>query len=354
MIMAIAEQVPKSPLGLPQKRIDGPLKVSGTATYTSDHHFPGMLYAVPVTSTVANGQIKSIDVAAVEKMPGVRAVFHRQNIGKLFRVVRGKNFSGHVDEERPPLEDDVIRYYGQYVALVVADTFEQARAGANAVRVTYSHQLPNVDPNLTAEAKPEVQSERGDAAKAFGEASITIDQTYITPVETHNAIELHASVAVWDGRSFTLYETTQAVVNYQSVMTQILDVPKENLRVISKFLGSGFGGKLWPWTHSALAAAAARHLNKPVKLVLTRQMCFQTAGHRPRTQQRLRLSATPDGKLTSLQHDFVTDTSIVDVYKEDCGEATPFIYSVPACGRANFHARAGRGTWTIRVGIGDG
>src|SRR5207245_393787 len=179
------------------------------------------------------------------------------------------------------------------------------------------------------ETNQKVESERGDPEKAFAEAEIRVDQTYGLPPETHNPIELHASVALWDGSTFTLYETSQGVVNHRNVLAQMLGVPKENVRVITKFLGSGFGGKLWPWTQSALAAAAARQLGKPVKLVVSRKMMFQSVGHRPRIQQRVRLGATPDGKLVSLQHDYVYHRSMLDAHHEDCGESTAFHYSVP-------------------------
>ena len=174
-----------------------------------------------------------------------------------------------------------------------------------------------------------LQSERGDADAAFASAPVKLDQTYVTPSETHNPIELHATIAIWDGSALTLYESTQGVVNQRGVLAQMFGLPKENVRVISRFLGSGFGGKLFPWTHSPLAAAAARQLGRPVKLVISRKMMFQTVGHRARTQQRVRLGATPDGKLVSLQHDYVYERSILDNHHEDCGEATPFQYSVP-------------------------
>src|SRR6266481_8267186 len=127
----------------------------------------------------------------------------------------------------------------------------------------------------------------------------------------------------------TLYDATQGVVNLRSVLAQMFGLPKENVRVIAKFLGSGFGGKLYPWTHVSLAAAAARQLGKPVKLVVSRKMMFQAVGHRARTQQRIRLGATREGKLLSLQHDYIYHMSMIDNYHEDCGEATPFHYSVP-------------------------
>jgi xanthine dehydrogenase YagR molybdenum-binding subunit len=140
---------------------------------------------------------------------------------------------------------------------------------------------------------------------------------------------LHSTTAIWDREMLTLYDSTQGVVNMRSVLSQMFGLPKENVRVISKFLGSGFGGKLYPWTHVPLAAAAARQLGKPVKLVVSRKMMFQTVGHRARTQQRVRLGATPEGKLVSLQHDYIYHLSMIDHYHEDCGEATPFHYSVP-------------------------
>jgi xanthine dehydrogenase YagR molybdenum-binding subunit len=243
-------------IGRSLARVDGPLKVSGGAKYTSDHQFPGMLYAVPVCSTIAKGKITGLDSSAAERMPGVKAVYHRGNIGQIFRVAPASGFNSILDERRPPFEDDVIRYYGQYVAVAVAQTFEQAQAASAAVKVTYAEEKPDVSTllALAADEKPNVDTKRGDADAAFASATIKVDQTYVTPVETHNPIEMHASVAVWDGKSFTLYETSQAVVNHRQVMAQMLGVPIENVQVISRFLGSGFGGKLWPWPHCLLAA----------------------------------------------------------------------------------------------------
>src|SRR5467141_2957107 len=348
--MPTTQEIPStSPIGRKTPRVDGPLKVTGTAQYTSDFHFPGILYAVPVEATTANGKIQKLDTAAAEKMPGVRAILQRANIGKIFRSVLGPGNEGICEERRPPFDDDVVRYYGQYVALAVADTFEMAKSAADAVRVTYTKDEPNVEHDLKADEDPDViastfgpqerlESQRGDADAAFASAPVKIDQTYVTPAETHNPIELQGTTAIWDGSMLTIYEESQGVFNLRSVLAQMFGLPKENVRVITKFVGSGFGSKLFPWTHCSLAAAAARQLGKPVKLVVSRKMMFQTVGHRPRTQQHVRLGATPDGKLVSLQHDYVYDRSMLDIHHEDCGEATPFQYSVPnlrvAFGRA--------------------
>src|SRR5712675_2876393 len=334
------QETTSSPIGRDTPRVDGPLKVTGTAQYASDFHFPGLLYGVPVEATIAKGKITKLDIAAAEKLPGVRAILHRQNIGKIFRSTPGEGMNGICIERRPPFQDDVIRYYGQYVALAVADTFESAKAAADAVVVNYAKEKPNVEDKLTADDDPNevmttygpakrLQSERGDAAGAFATAPVKLDQTYVTPVETHVPIELQGTTAMWDSDKLTIYEESQAVFNMRGVLAQMFGLPKENVRVITKFVGSGFGSKLWPWTHCALAAAASRQLKKPVKLVLSRRMMFQTAGHRPRTQQRVRLGATQDGKLVSLQQDYVNHTAILDQYHEDCGEATAFHYSVP-------------------------
>jgi len=357
------ETATTSPIGRKTPRVEGPLKVSGTAQYASDFHFPGMLYAVPVEATIASGRVTKLDTAAAEKMPGVRAIFHRENIGKIVRSVQGQGFERIVDERRPPFEDDVIRYYGQYIALAVADTFESAKAAADAVRATYEKEKPNVESDLKADDEPDVvetsfvptkrlQSERGDAEAAFANAPVKLDQTYVTPTETHNPIELQATTAIWEGSMLTIYEESQGVFNLRDVLAQMFSLPKENVRVITKFVGSGFGSKLWPWTHCALAVAAARQLSKPVKLVISRKMMFQSVGHRPRTQQRVRLGASTDGKLVSLQHEYVNHHAILDNYHEDCGEATAFHYSVPNL-RVHFgRARRNVGSPTAMRGPG--
>src|SRR5437868_9875062 len=180
---AIEQGTATSAIGRNTRRFYGPFKVTGKSQYTSYFHFPGLLYGVPVEATIAKGKVVKLDTAAAEKMPGVRAILHRENIGKIFRSVQGTGFEGITDERRPPFEDDIVRYYGQYVALAVADTFEAAKAAADAVRVTYSKDKPNVETDLKADDEPEVvattfgprerlQSQRGDAEAAFQSAPV--------------------------------------------------------------------------------------------------------------------------------------------------------------------------------------
>jgi xanthine dehydrogenase YagR molybdenum-binding subunit len=310
-------------------RVDGPLKVTGRAEYSSDYNFPGLLYAVPVCATISTGKITHMDTSHAIKMPGVHEIFTRANIGPLQRVPKHNHGQMILDEHRPPLADDVIRYWGQYVAVVVADTFEQATAAARRVHVEYDAHTPDVRMAMTTGGKTDIDSHRGDTQTGFSTAPVKIDQTYSTPIETHNPIELHASVATWDGHNFTLYETTQSIMNHRRVMAAMLGVPVERMRIVMKFLGSGFGGKLWPWPHALLAAAAARNLERPIKLVVSRKMMFEDVGHRPNTQQRMRLGADHDGRLLSLQQDYLCSTAPNENNKEPCGEATPFLYSTP-------------------------
>jgi xanthine dehydrogenase YagR molybdenum-binding subunit len=325
--MAQVSNIADAVIGRGFPRIDGPKKVCGVARYTSDHAFPGLVYGVPVTATIACGRVTALDSAEALRLPGVIQIFHPGNFnGELFRKKSG---GGKTDEARPPLADDRITYYGQYVALVIANTYEQAIAGAEAVKVSYAADQANVDMRLRAEEKESVDTERGDVAQAFASAPVKVDQTYTTPPQAHNPIELHATVALWNGKEFTLYETSQAIMNHRMVMAQMLGVAPEQVRIITEYLGSGFGGKLWPWSHSLLAAAAARQLQRPVKLVVDREMMFHNVGHRTNTQQRMRLGADSSGKLLALQHDYLFHNARLDTYKENCGEATGYLYSTP-------------------------
>jgi xanthine dehydrogenase YagR molybdenum-binding subunit len=264
-------------------------------------------------------------------MPGVLAVFHHGNFGKLYRPAGAFEDLSRPGESRPPFEDANVYYYGQFVALVVANTFQQAQDAAANVRVTYDERPPLV---LLNQAPPSsitlaVKYSRGDADSAFQKAPVQLDATYTTPTETHNPMEMHATIAVWNKDKVTLYESSQGVVNHHNVMSEMLGLPLENIEIISKFIGSGFGGKLFPWPHSLLAAVAARKVGRPVKVSVPRTLMFTTVGHRPAIQQRMRLGATADGKLVSFQNDILQHTSLVDDYVEDCTQVSSLLYSCP-------------------------
>ena len=320
-----------SVIGEPITRIDGRLKVTGGAKYAADYSIENLAYGVAVPSTIANGKIIRIDSAKAERMPGVLAVFHHGNFGKLYRPAGAFEDLSRPGESRPPFEDENVYYYGQFVALVVADTFQQAQDAAANVHVTYDEKTPLV---LLNQATPSIitlatEYSRGDTDSAFQKAPVQLDATYTTPTETHNPMEMHATIAVWNKEKVTLYESSQGVVNHHNVMSEMLGLPLENIEVISKFIGSGFGGKLFPWPHSLLAAVAARKVGRPVKVSVPRTLMFTTVGHRPAIQQRMRLGATQDGKLVSFQNDILQHTSLVDDYVEDCTQVSSLLYSCP-------------------------
>ncbi|MGB8885995.1 MAG: xanthine dehydrogenase family protein molybdopterin-binding subunit [Candidatus Korobacteraceae bacterium] len=319
-------------IGQDVTRIDGRLKVTGAATYATEHAIENVAYGIPVASTVANGQITSIDTTEAQPMPGVLAILHHGNVEPLFRPAQGFEKMVRAGETRPPFEDEEIYYYGQYVALVIANTFEEGQAAAAKVRINYQITKPRLRLSDNApEPEPTSKYSRGDADSAFAQATVTLEQTYTTPVETHNPMEMHATIAVWnkDKDKLTLYETTQGVVNHHNTVCQMLNMPLESVHIVSPFVGAGYGSKLFPWPQSLMAAVAARHVGRPVKVTVPRSLMFTSTGHRPATQQRVRLGATPDGKLVSIRHDVLQETSMVDNYVERCTDPTPILYSCP-------------------------
>jgi xanthine dehydrogenase YagR molybdenum-binding subunit len=315
-------------IGAPVTRIDGPLKVGGSARYALDHPLDNIAYGVPVASTVGNAHIVSIDTSVAERMPGVLAILHHGNTEPMFRPAEQLEHT-RAGEARPPFEDDNVYYYGQFVALVVANACEQAQDAAAKVKVNYEIRKPAVQFSdaLPPEGPPRIHYSRGTAQPAFESAPVKIDQTYTIPVETHNPMEMHATIAEWDGDRLTLYETSQGVVNHQNTVSEMLGVPADRILVLSPFCGSGFGGKLFPWPQSLLAAVGARRIKRPVAVQVPRSLMFTTVGHRPLTQQRMRLGATQDGKLLSIQHDVLQPTSMVDTYVEGCTGVTTMLYS---------------------------
>ena len=225
-----APYTPSAVIGASLARIDGPLKTTGRASYAADYNFPHMVYGVAVGSTIAYGTVRSVDTSAADKMPGVLLTLTHENINAALRVPDGVR-AGRNSETRGPLEDDVVSYWGQYVALAVAETLEQAQAAAAAIHVVYDAKEPNVsaaldDANVIGSR---TNSKRGNTDSAFPSAPVQIDATYTTPVETHNPMEMHATVAVWDGENFTLYECTQGVVNHLNVMAAVLGVPRKRI-----------------------------------------------------------------------------------------------------------------------------
>jgi xanthine dehydrogenase YagR molybdenum-binding subunit len=332
-------------IGSAVTRVDGRRKVTGAARYAVDHPIDGVVFGALVASTVGSGTIADIDTSVAEKMPGVIAVLHHGNTKPFFRTAGPFEHNSIVSEGRLPFEDNKVYYYGQYVALVVADTFERGQDAAAHVKVNYQTQKPvaRMSEVKTPLGPAHRHYERGDAETAFNNAPVKVDGVYVTPTETHNPMEMHGTIAVWSGNKVTLYETTQGVVNHQGVMSQMLGVPLESVHVISPFVGSGFGGKLFPWPHSLLAAMAARQLKRPVKVSVPRNLMFTAVGHRPLTEQHIRLGASQDGQLQAIIHEVKNPTSLVDDYMENATGSTSTMYSCPNVKTAQ---------WVVRLNIG--
>ncbi|KAA3544319.1 xanthine dehydrogenase family protein molybdopterin-binding subunit [Pseudomonas savastanoi] len=324
-------------IGVPQRRIDGGKKVSGQARYAADHPMGKMLYAYGVYSTIANGRVVAVKDQQAKAMPGVVDIFHHGNFPALHRTPNTKlSFAkmlsaSKADEHRLPFEDDRVYYPGQFVALVVAESFEQARAAAHHVTVEYDERpaVKDLDQGMRVNGARDggAGHNRGKPDSAFDSAKVKVDQTYTTPVEVHNPMEMHASTAWWQDGKLFVYESTQGVVNHRNLLANVFDLSPDRVEVRAPFIGSGFGGKLWPWPHSVAACAAARVTDRPVQLVLPRAQMFTTVGHRPETRQRLRLATDASGKLVSIRHESFNNTSMLDDYTENCGGVTKSLYA---------------------------
>lgn len=289
-------------VGRPVDRIDGPLKTAGAARYAHEQHeaAPNAAYGYVVGSAIAKGRITSINLDDARRAPGVLAIVSAETAGKLGK---GKFNTAKL------LGGPDIQHYHQAIALVVAETFEQARSAAQLVRVKYLKEKGAFD---LAGAKDSAKMPRkgekpdtkvGDFAGAFAAAPVRLDASYTTPDQAHAMMEPHASIAAWQGDKVTVWTSNQMIDWGRSDLAKTLGVPKENVRLISPFIGGGFGGKLFVRSEALLAALGARAAKRPVKVALTRPLMFNNTTHRPATIQRIRIGATRDGKITAIGHE---------------------------------------------------
>lgn len=314
-------------IGQPISRFDGRLKVTGAARYTADIPLADATYAAIVHSTIANGRTVAIDTTAAEKAPGVLAVFTHRTMPRMNPTPKPWSHLHPHGQSYLPLQDDRIHYAGQPVAMVVAGTLDQAAYAGTLIRVEYDARRPVVfGPETTNEAvdPPQflwpVASSVGDAGKAIAGAPVTIEQTYTTSDRHHNQMEPHATTAARDADgTLTLHETTQHIFGTRELLSIVLGLPQEKINVVSQFLGGGFGGKAYVWPHTLLAALAAKVLNRPVRLQLTRAQMYSMVGHQPATVQTIALGAGKNGKLIGIRHDSVSPTPVFDSYIEYAG-----------------------------------
>ena len=325
-------------IGQPIDRVDGRLKVTGQATYTADHNLPNLAHGVLVTSAIAKGRIASIDTKEAMRVPRVLAVLSHENGLKLAKNPMEVQPGSPADRALQLLQDDRIFYGNQPIALAVAETFEAAREAAGLVKVRYIAEKPAVrlDDGLAKAYTPKTmggggdpgESHRGDFDQGFSSAPVRIEEIYSTPFHTHSPMEPHATIAAWDGTDkLVLYDTSQGIFGDRKRVAELLGLKPENVRVISLFLGGGFGSKGPTWSHTVICALAARHVGRPVKLVLRRPEMFGPVGCRSETRQTIAMASQMDGTLTALRNETESHTSKFDEFTETATLPTRMLYS---------------------------
>ncbi|EJW10886.1 Periplasmic aromatic aldehyde oxidoreductase, molybdenum binding subunit YagR [Rhodovulum sp. PH10] len=312
-------------VGRPVDRIDGPLKTTGTALYAHERHdvAPNQAYGVVVGAAIARGRVETIDVRAARAAPGVLAVVTTLDVPRLGRGRMNYAYLFGGAE---------IQHYHQAIAVVVAETFEQARAAAALIRADYTPEQGRFD--LAAEAGhaplhgdgDEPVHRVGDFETAFAAAPVTLDRTYTTPDQSHVMIEPHATVAVWDGDRLTLWTSNQMIAWSKKAVADILGMPAEKVRVVSPYVGGGFGGKLFVRADAVLAALGAKAAGRPVRVALTRPLVINNTTHRPATIQRIRIGAERDGRITAIAHES-TSGNLPDGSPETAVAQTKLLYA---------------------------
>ncbi|HST63994.1 MAG TPA: xanthine dehydrogenase family protein molybdopterin-binding subunit [Mycobacteriales bacterium] len=326
-------------VGTPLRRVDGPAKVSGRARYSAEVTLPGTTHLAVVGATIASGRVVAIDAAAARAAAGVLAVLTREDLPKVAaepRLLPSLAGGPAPGESFFPMQDDVVHYAGQPVALVVAERHEQAQHAATLVAVTYEAlpSLTTIDQGRDQAYEAErlfgglmpARTERGDAGAALDRADVRVEAAYRFAANHHNPLEAPSTVAAWDDGRLTVYESTQGVRATQQTVAQLLGLPISHVRVVTRFVGGGFGAKAMVWPAVTLAALAARHVGRPVKLMLTRPQMFGSNGHREEQEQHITLGASRDGRLTAIRHEKLSITSPFDDWAEPATGVSSQLY----------------------------
>ncbi len=316
-------------IGAPHDRVDGAQKVTGAATYAYEYPVEGVTYVFPVQSTIARGRVVSIDASAARALPGVIDVLSHENAPRL----------APLDDAEPAVfQSDAVVYHGQFVAAVVAGTSEIARQAASLVTVHYEEQPHDVElradrGDLSTPERlsngDETDTRSGDVEAAMASSPISLDHTYTTPAEHHNPLEPHATTAIWSDEGVTLYDANQGADWIRDDVAKAFKLLPERVRVIARYVGGGFGSKLFAHPHMILTVMAAQVTRRPVKLALTRQQMFAVAGYRTPTIQRMRLGADRTGRLTTIAHDVVEQTATIYEFAEQTAIASRVMYAAP-------------------------
>jgi xanthine dehydrogenase YagR molybdenum-binding subunit len=315
-----------SVIGAPLSRVDGHLKVTGTAKYSAEFEFPNLAYAVVVTSTVPSARIVNMDTTEAEHARGVITVLKPGHAPKL----------PGAESRLTLLQDAQVHYNNQPIAVIVAEKLHQAQYAASLIHIQYQGEPAKLDfmagfPSSYPGSHTGIPGDMswGNIEDGLRQAEIKIDQVYTTPIQHHSPMEPHATIAQWEGTHVTVHDASQHISGVQEELSGAFGIPKENVHVISWFVGGGFGCKGQVWSHVVLAAMAAKQANRPVKLVLERPQMFGPVGARPMTHQQVTLGATRDGKLTAILHEVHAHTSTIEDYLESSAFPTRVMYACP-------------------------
>lgn len=329
-------------IGKETSRVDGVAKVTGKAKYAAEFQVPNVAYAFVVQGTVAKGRISAIDTRDAERSGGVVRVFTHLNTPRLGAKPATEQAPPRAQAEEDKsfraLQSDRIYFNAQPVALVVAETYEQARHAARLVKISYAPE-PHVTDTDSVLGRAQLPSKgapptpRGNPEQAMRSAAVKVEAEYRIPIEHHNPMEPHAAIAFWQGDQLTIFDKTQGVFSVQQHLAAAFGVAEANVRVVSPFVGGAFGSSLRPNYYPALTAMAARELRRPVKLVYTRTQMYTGHGYRPHTVQKIALGADRSGKLSSMIHEAVHNTSTFEEFSDDTTRFTRQVYACP-----NLHA----------------
>ncbi|MCB9056699.1 MAG: xanthine dehydrogenase family protein molybdopterin-binding subunit [Chitinophagales bacterium] len=319
-----------------EKRVDGVAKVTGAATFSAEHTIPGLTYAVFVCSTIARGTIKNMVLAKAKNAPGVIDIIYYLNcpvVPGYTSEIKEKNQRERVLNGLNVFADNIVYSNGQPIALVIADTWERAVYAASLVKVEYIEEKPETDfDNLMQKAEAPGWGgtyKRGDE-DAYKKAEVMIENEYSIPAETHNPIEPHATVAVWEKNDkLVVYDKTQGPKSTQGDLALLFGLKRENIQVITEFVGGAFGCALRTWPHTPAACIAAKKIGRPVKLVLTREQMFTMVGYRPISWQKIGIGASRDGKLTGITHHAISNTSRYEQFSESIVDPSQNLHDCP-------------------------
>jgi len=327
-------------VGRPVDRVDGPEKVTGAARYSGEIALPGLADAVIVGATIPSGRVAAVDDGEALRAAGVLAVLTHENLDRiadephLLPSLAGGPAPG---QSFFPMQDERVHYAGQPVAVVIADGLERAHHAASLVRVTYepTPSVTTLDQGRDAAAEAQTlfgglmpaRSERGDVERGLAEADVRIDAEYRLAANHHNPIEAPTTTAAWDGDRLTIHDSTMGVRASQLTVAHLLGIPLSKIRVLTRFVGGSFGMKAMVWPHVTLAAMAARHVGRPVRLAMTRPQMFTSNGHREEQEQRISLGARRDGRLTAIRHEKLSITSPFDDWAEPATGVSSQLYA---------------------------